>query len=134
MASVPSSSVPTGTSARRTFIPRLTWSGVGSVFRVKLFLPELCLASAPPLPSGAARRPGLKSAQPRDWVYPQQRSLDALQELVSLGYYRGILNKLDEIEAGEPHCAQFVDAMRALARQFQFEAMGRHLGPVAHDS
>ena len=46
---------------------------------------------------------------------------------MQLGYYRGILNQLDEIEAAQPECAAFAAAMRELARQFQFEAMSRHL-------
>jgi signal transduction histidine kinase/CheY-like chemotaxis protein/purine-cytosine permease-like protein len=67
----------------------------------------------------------------KDWVLPQRPQLDALGEVVSLGYYRGILNKLDEIEAAQPSSAAFVADMRALARRFQFEAMGRHLSEVA---
>lgn len=72
--------------------------GVGSVFRVKLLLPEVY---------GVPGR--------------------------SLGYYRGIMNKLDEIELGQPEVAAFVVEMRGLARQFQFEAMGLRLNRVAHD-
>ena len=67
----------------------------------------------------------------KDWVLPQRPQLDALGEVVSLGYYRGILNKLDEIEAAHPSSAAFVADMRELARRFQFEAMGRHLSEVA---
>jgi len=67
----------------------------------------------------------------KDWVLPQRPQLDALGEVVSLGYYRGILNKLDEIEAAQPSSAAFVADMRELARRFQFEAMGRHLSEVA---
>ena len=62
------------------------------------------------------------------WVYPERQTLHALQEVVNLGYYRGILNKLDEIEAGQPASAVFVSDMRLLARQFQFEVMSQHLG------
>ena len=69
--------------------------------------------------------------QRKDWVLPQRPQLDALNEVVSLGYYRGILNKLDEIEAAHPDSAAFVADMRELARRFQFEAMGRHLVEVA---
>jgi hypothetical protein len=46
---------------------------------------------------------------------------------VQLGYYRGILNQLDEIETAQPECTSFAAAMRELARQFQFEAMSRQL-------
>ena len=47
----------------------------------------------------------------------------ALQELVRLGFYRGIRNKLDAIAAAQPECTDFVLAMGELARQFQFETM-----------
>jgi signal transduction histidine kinase/purine-cytosine permease-like protein/DNA-binding NarL/FixJ family response regulator len=61
------------------------------------------------------------------WVWPATRALTSLQEVVQLGYYRGIQKQLDEIEAARPECASFAAAMRELARQFQFEAMSRHL-------
>ncbi len=67
-------------------------------------------------------------------VYPGRQHLDALQEVVSLGYYRGIMNKLDEIERSEAQCADFVADMRGLARQFQFEAMGRQLNRQIHEN
>jgi signal transduction histidine kinase/DNA-binding NarL/FixJ family response regulator len=56
-------------------------------------------------------------------VAPPLADLLALQELVRLGFYRGITNKLDAILAAHPACAGYVDAMRALAGQFQFETM-----------
>ncbi len=68
------------------------------------------------------------------WVWPDAAALEALQKSVQLGYYRGIMNQLDSIEAARPECAAFASAMRELARQFQFEAMSRRLaeapGPV----
>ena len=72
--------------------------------------------------------------RPPELVYPEARQLDALREVVSLGYYRGIMNKLDEIESKQPDCAPFVVEMRGLARQFQFEAMGMRLNRVTHDN
>ena len=82
-----------------------------------------------PLEAGAGMV--IDAAQPVPvWVYPERQSLDALHEVVNLGYYRGILNQLDEIEAGQPQSAAFVSDMRALARQFQFELMGQHLSQV----
>ncbi|HSI54776.1 MAG TPA: ATP-binding protein, partial [Ramlibacter sp.] len=65
------------------------------------------------------------------WTWPEAASLQALQEAVQLGYYRGILNQLDEIEAAQPACAGFAAAMRELARQFQFEAMSRELAKAS---
>ncbi len=56
-------------------------------------------------------------------VPPPRADLLALQELVQLGFYRGITNKLSAIVAAQPACAGFAQAMGAMARQFQFEAM-----------
>jgi signal transduction histidine kinase/CheY-like chemotaxis protein/purine-cytosine permease-like protein len=61
------------------------------------------------------------------WVWPEPTSLQALQQLVQLGYYRGIMNQLDAIGAAQPECAGFAEALRELARRFQFDAIGRHL-------
>ncbi|KQP21100.1 ATPase [Pseudorhodoferax sp. Leaf265] len=60
-------------------------------------------------------------------AYPDAASRTALQQAVDLGFHRGIMNALDAIERGQPACAGFVQQMRALARQFQFEAMSRLL-------
>ena len=81
----------------------------------------------------APPRPGVVPVheQRLAWVVPGRQQLDALQEVVGLGYYRGILNRLDEIERLQPQSAAFVADMRDLARRFQFEAMGRHLAEVA---
>ncbi|MFZ4478790.1 MAG: ATP-binding protein [Rhodoferax sp.] len=68
------------------------------------------------------------------WVYPEHTQLEALCELVSLGYYRGIMNKLDEIDARQPRCGVFVAAMRELAKQFRFEAMSEQLKGRVHES
>jgi signal transduction histidine kinase/CheY-like chemotaxis protein/purine-cytosine permease-like protein len=69
----------------------------------------------------------LAPADARPWVWPAASTLDALHQAVQLGYYRGITNQLDEIESTQPECASFAQAMRELARQFQFEAMSRRL-------
>jgi len=58
---------------------------------------------------------------------PDAAELAALLDVVNLGFYRGILNKLVEIEARQPATAAFVEGMRALARQFRFEDMAREL-------
>jgi signal transduction histidine kinase/CheY-like chemotaxis protein/purine-cytosine permease-like protein len=62
---------------------------------------------------------------PATWVLPGDDTLKALQELVSLGYFRGIVKKLDEIDAESPTHSGFVQHMRDLARQFQLDAMTR---------
>ncbi|MBT2322728.1 response regulator [Variovorax paradoxus] len=60
-------------------------------------------------------------------VLPDVASLRALEEAVGLGYFRGIMNQLDAIDAAQPECAGWTAAQRTLARQFQFEAMSRAL-------
>jgi len=63
---------------------------------------------------------------------PSRQQLAALHELVVLGYYRGILNHLDDIERVSPHCAVFAQDMRGLAKQFQFETMLQRLSSYAN--
>ena len=65
---------------------------------------------------------------------PGPEHMAALGELIDLGYVRGILNKLDEIELLAPAHAEFARMMRALAGRFQFEAMKEVLRKNAHDS
>ena len=60
-------------------------------------------------------------------VLPDAAQLASLLEVVQLGFYRGILNKLAEIEKQQPGTAAFVESMRVLARQFRFEAMAGQL-------
>jgi signal transduction histidine kinase/CheY-like chemotaxis protein len=52
-----------------------------------------------------------------------REALLALQTLVQLGYYRGIVNKLGELAAAQPQGSAFVATLGMLARQYQFEAM-----------
>jgi hypothetical protein len=70
--------------------------------------------------------PPVRSALPPR-ICPAASQLAALLEVVNLGFYRGIMNTLAEIERQQPATAVFVNEMRVLARQFQFEAMGRQL-------
>jgi CheY-like chemotaxis protein len=56
-------------------------------------------------------------------IAPDPVQLAALNELIELGYMRGILNKLDEIERLDSAHGEFVRVMRSLAQRFQFEAM-----------
>ena len=82
---------------------------------------RLCLSwltqevdSAVPAPAPAALYPA--ATPPRD-------ELLALQALVQLGYFRGILNQLGEMALAHPPCAAFLQAQTALARLYQFETM-----------
>jgi CheY-like chemotaxis protein len=75
---------------------------------------------APAAPAAEAVRPPAAGC-----AVPNTTQLHALDELVSLGYYRGIVRKLDEIESADARHAAFVNHLRMLARQFQLEAMAR---------
>ena len=111
-------------------------AGRGSTFRVRLFLPELhgewpvstistvsTAATGAAAPTERAVRPA--RAEPID-VPPPER-LAGLREALQLGYYRGVLRQLDEIEAADPAWRGFCEAQRPMALQFQFEAMLRGL-------
>ncbi len=67
--------------------------------------------------------PAVAAAHGAAIVPPPRADLLALQELVRLGFYRGITNKLAAIVVDQPACAGFAQAMGEMARQFQFEAM-----------
>jgi hypothetical protein len=58
--------------------------------------------------------------------------LQALLDMVNLGYYRGIMNQLDTLQAAQPAHAPFVAHMRDLAGQFQFETMREELDAQQH--
>jgi signal transduction histidine kinase/CheY-like chemotaxis protein/purine-cytosine permease-like protein len=79
-------------------------------------------ADVPPRQTPAAATP---------WTWPAAELLAPLQNAVQLGYYRGILNQLDAIEAAQPECSSFAAALREQARHFQFEAMARALAAGA---
>jgi hypothetical protein len=66
-------------------------------------------------------------------VPPPRQALLALQELVRLGFYRGIVNKLDALAQDHPGCGPFTQTMRALAQQYQFEAMLTSLQSLLDD-
>ncbi len=70
-------------------------------------------------PSAAAPSPAVDAAQ----VLPPEPHLRALKELVDIGYVRGIVKRLDQIERESPACAAFVERMRAMARGFQLDEM-----------
>ena len=71
------------------------------------------------------RAPSHASAPPAaaNWVLPAETQLKALDELISLGYFRGIVKKLDEIEGENAAHASFVSHLRGLAHNFQLDAM-----------
>jgi CheY-like chemotaxis protein len=74
--------------------------------------------------------PPAPPAEPAPLIAPEATHLAALDELIGLGYLRGILNKLAEIEKLAPEHHEFVRVLRDLARQFQFDPMKEILRKV----
>ncbi len=70
---------------------------------------------APPWSLASAPAPAMRPPSPGQAL--------ALREAVELGYFRGVLERLDAIDRDEPGCAAWTAHMRVLARNFQFEAM-----------
>lgn len=64
-------------------------------------------------------------------VRPSGARLHALAQAVELGYFRGIMNQLDDIDTAEPACATWTTAQRVLARKFQFEKIDCSASAIA---
>jgi len=79
--------------------------------------------SASAIPATPAASSTADAASPPQAALPAREELLALQALVQLGYYRGIVNRLNDLALAQPQCAAFISAQTALARQYQFEAM-----------
>jgi signal transduction histidine kinase/DNA-binding response OmpR family regulator len=56
-------------------------------------------------------------------VAPGAARLAELREVVALGYYRGVVQQLDRIEAELPECQAWVQQVRTLTRQYDFDAI-----------
>jgi signal transduction histidine kinase/purine-cytosine permease-like protein/ActR/RegA family two-component response regulator len=67
--------------------------------------------------------PAPAPAEPLPLVAPSIEHVSALEEAINLGYLRGILHQLAEIEKLDAQHGEFVRVLRELARQFQFDAM-----------
>ncbi len=77
--------------------------------------------------------PAAPLPEPPPLVPPPVAHLVALEQLIGLGYLRGILTKLAEIERIDPRHAEFVRILRDLARQFQFDAMTEIIRKASDD-
>jgi signal transduction histidine kinase/ActR/RegA family two-component response regulator len=77
-----------------------------------------------PLPSPAPRPEPLK--------YPSVEDIEALNDLVAIGYVRGILEKLDAVEQSDRSYSRFTDRARDLTRQFRLEALSEFLKGAQH--
>jgi len=81
--------------------------------------------------AGMATGPGSTGAsndpQGAALALPSVAALKLLEDQVHAGYVRGVHKALDQIDQAEPTCAAFVQEFRALARQFQLDAMANRL-------
>jgi len=80
--------------------------------------------AAPPPPAPASTSPS------PDAPRPTRAQLLALQEMVRLGYPRGVQKLLAQIEAERPECAAWLAVLHTLALAFQFDRMN----PVIEDA
>jgi len=71
----------------------------------------------------ARTAPALADSAALALLPPPAESLRALDELVRLGYLRGIQKKLDAIAADYPASTGFIDRLRGLASGFQLDTM-----------
>ena len=71
--------------------------------------------------------------KPLSLVFPPKEEILALEELLRLGYFRGIMNALEAIESKHPACQAFTEHMSSLARQYQFETMLKQLHTLPHE-
>ncbi|KDB53284.1 histidine kinase [Sphaerotilus natans subsp. natans DSM 6575] len=83
---------------------------------------------APSAPS-APTRPQTPEVPPR--IDPER--LRALRDAIGIGHVRGVMRELDRIEAAQPESAALVGRLRALARQFQLDAMNGLLRRTLHE-
>ena len=83
---------------------------------------DLQWVDAPALPAPADDGPGAPALVP-----PPAAALRALDELVRLGYLRGIQKKLDALAAAHPASAAYLDRLRGLARGFQLDTLAHLL-------
>jgi len=96
----------------------LDWLGT------KLALQWLTTPSGPSGPSAPSARSAPPSAAvPANAPRPTREQLQALHEVVSLGYPRGVHKLLDQIETNRPDTAAWLAPLRTLAHNFQFDRM-----------
>ena len=65
---------------------------------------------------------------------PPAEALRGLDELVRLGYLRGIQKKLDAIDADHPASMAFVANLRTLARGFQLDTLAHLIAAALADA
>jgi signal transduction histidine kinase/purine-cytosine permease-like protein/DNA-binding NarL/FixJ family response regulator len=74
-----------------------------------------------------AMQSGQRAHAPQAPAASSAAELAPLLELVRLGYYKGIVNWLDDWVRQRPEQADFAQGLRTLAREFRFEAIEQRL-------
>jgi signal transduction histidine kinase/purine-cytosine permease-like protein len=77
--------------------------------------------------SGSGGSAASNDAHGAAMTLPSVAALKLLEDQVHAGYVRGVHKALDQIDQAEPACAAFVQEFRAMARQFQLDAMANRL-------
>jgi CheY-like chemotaxis protein len=67
---------------------------------------------------------------PDDIHVPEQHHLQDILSLVNIGYVKGIQQKLDEIQQGNPQYQAFTLLMKQLVSQFKLEAVKKYIEDV----
>jgi len=89
--------------------------------------PVLALEGASHASPAACALPGLAANIPAGVALPAPELLRSLHELGSLGYVRGILDKLGEIDRLDPSYRAFTGTLRAQVERFDLPEYLRHL-------
>jgi hypothetical protein len=71
---------------------------------------------------------------PGPLVQPPAEQRGRLSEMAQLGYYRGIINLLDELQRENAAYQPWCERLRLLARQYQFDALRELLDAAPENS
>ena len=82
---------------------------------------------APPAAAGAAAGSAIL-------VIPAREKLQALLELGAIGYIKGIVGKLDEIEQQDPVYQPFTRELRELVKRFRLNDYSARLQALLHQA
>jgi signal transduction histidine kinase/CheY-like chemotaxis protein/purine-cytosine permease-like protein len=74
------------------------------------------------------------ASQPAGGPRPTKAQLLALQDMVNLGYPRGVQRLLDDMQAAQPEAAAWLAPLRDLARSFEFDRMTPWIQDALHTS
>jgi signal transduction histidine kinase/purine-cytosine permease-like protein/DNA-binding NarL/FixJ family response regulator len=88
-------------------------------------------ASYPPLRASEPAGEPAVTQPPPVMVLPSAARLQVLTDALNLGFYRGVMNSLADIERHEPASAPWVNSQRPLAQKFQFEAIAQAIAQQA---